>query len=312
MISLVLIIAAFSALFVMPVSASSAVDWNISYSPASGNLDTCALPASAETVTCGDRVYINLAIGNSGKLKEVRFFVKGPGEDSYHLAGTERARNYLRYAYTEYTVGWTAGTLYYYIEVDSLDGRKGWTGEQSVEVVGGQQQATAAWTLPMRNAYHTWGTNGTSWGANCNNYGRNNAGGRNYHVGLDLMSNSDWNVYSASSGWVVRSGYQSANGNYVIVQHEISGKTVYAFYAHLESRYVSEGQYVSTGDLIGVAGNSGTSASSSIRHLHFAIVDQLWNGSYYGYATWFSGDKTTYGGVTYYNPGYVVTYGCLP
>ena len=135
MISLFLIIAAVSALFVMPVSASSAVDWNISYSPASGNLDTCALPASAETVNCGDRVYINLAIGNSGRLKEVRFFVKGPGEGSYHLAGTERARNYLRYAYTEYTVGWTAGTLYYYIEIDSVDGRSGWTGEYSINVV---------------------------------------------------------------------------------------------------------------------------------------------------------------------------------
>lgn len=105
--------------------------------------------------------------------------------------------------------------------------------------------------------------------------------------------------------------HKDANGNYVILRHTISGKTVYSFYAHLASYNVKTGQTVSKGNKIGVVGNTGTASRG--KHLHFAMMNTLWSsGAYYGYSTYFSGNKVTYSGVTYYNPVYVIQNNRLP
>lgn len=160
---------------------------------------------------------------------------------------------------------------------------------------------------PMSNMYCTWSTKtNMSWGQKISS----NATGRVYHVGIDVYG-TNGNVNSTANGKVAATGYNSANGNYVIIQHTLSGKTVYSFYAHLSRINVTKGQSVSVGQNIGVAGNTGSSSKGT--HLHFAIVDTLWsNGGYYGYATSFSGNKVTYGGVTYYNPMYIINYDKLP
>lgn len=169
----------------------------------------------------------------------------------------------------------------------------------------------SAWQYPMKNSYHTWG-NGNSWGKNCQDYGRTNSGGRNYHIGIDIKSTTDSNVYAAAAGTVQEVGENGANGKYVTIKHTINGKTVYSFYAHLKSTAVKAGATVKAGTKIGVVGNTGSGAGSSV-HLHFAIIDSLSKGGgYYGYATKFSGNKTTYSGRTYYNPVYVIENGKLP
>ena len=170
---------------------------------------------------------------------------------------------------------------------------------------------TSAWQMPMKNAYCTWSSfSNMSWG----NY-TNRSGDRDYHLGIDIYGTSGI-VYAAATGKVVAasSSASGANGRFIILQHTISGKTVYSFYAHLSSVKVSVGQTVSVGTQIGVAGGSGYGSNNYYgTHLHFAIVDTLWtSGGYYGYATWFSGNKVTYGGVTYYNPLYVINNKCLP
>lgn len=134
--------------------------------------------------------------------------------------------------------------------------------------------------------------------------------GRPDHCGIDIASSSgDQAIYAAADGTVVKTGWDNSNGNYVVIQHDLSGKTVYSFYAHLASISRRSGS-VGKGTQVGVIGNTG-SASRGI-HLHFAIVDTFWPGSYYGYVPSFSGDKVTYKGVTYYNPHYVISYGTLP
>lgn len=168
------------------------------------------------------------------------------------------------------------------------------------------------WIAPMKNMYCTWRTpgNNMSWGSYTSN-----SSGRNYHLGIDVYGTSG-NVYSTFNGTVVAcsNSVSGANGRYIIIKHTISGKTVYSFYAHLSSVGVSKGQTISTGQYIGKAGGSGYGYNSYYgTHLHFAIVDTLWsNGAYYGYATSFSGNKCTYGGVTYYNPCYVINNNRLP
>lgn len=135
---------------------------------------------------------------------------------------------------------------------------------------------------------------------------------RPYHAGIDVASQSgDSNVYSFANGTIAARGFNSSNGNFVIIKHQLSGKTIYSFYAHLSSISVSNGQSVSCGQKIGVFGNTGSSSAG--RHLHFAIVDTLWtSGGYYGYITNSSGNARNYSGVTYYNPHYVITYNRLP
>ena len=171
--------------------------------------------------------------------------------------------------------------------------------------------SSSGWRMPMDNAYCTWSSySNMSWGSYTSR-----SGDRDYHIGIDIYG-SGGRVYAAAAGKVVAcsSSASGANGRYIIIQHTISGKTVYSFYAHLASLNVSTGQTVSKGTRIATAGGSGYGSSSYYgTHLHFAIVDTLWSGGgYYGYATYFTGNKVTYGGVTYYNPVYVINNNRLP
>ena len=91
-----------------------------------------------------------------------------------------------------------------------------------------QAQRPSKWQLPMKGAKCSWRNGGAnmSWGA------RNSAksGSRQYHLALDLKGSSS-NIYAAAAGTVAATGYNSANGGYVIIKHTVSGKTVYSFYA---------------------------------------------------------------------------------
>ena len=136
---------------------------------------------------------------------------------------------------------------------------------------------------------------------------------RAYHLGMDYcsVSGGDKNIYAFGFGTVVKCGWNDSNGYYVIIQHTISNKTVYSFYGHLKSYSVTKNTKVSAGTKIGVVGQTGSSGNG-VDHLHFAVADQLWSGSYWGYGTKFSGNKTTFAGVTYYNPDYIIKNGKLP
>lgn len=169
---------------------------------------------------------------------------------------------------------------------------------------------SSKWQLPMKGAKCSWRNGGAnmSWGA------RNSAksGSRQYHLALDLKGSSS-NIYAAAAGTVAATGYNSANGRYVIIKHTVSGKTVYSFYAHMKSitSGIKKNKKVSKGQKIGVMGSTGSAASGA--HLHFSVVNKLSsNGGYYGYATKFSGNKKTYGGKTFYNPLYIIKNGKLP
>lgn len=167
------------------------------------------------------------------------------------------------------------------------------------------------WEMPMQNAYCTWKSfTNMSWASYTNR-----SGNRDYHLGLDIYGTNGI-VRAAANGKVVKanSSAQGANGRYVIIQHNVGGKIVYSFYAHLARITVSQGAQVSVGTQIGVAGGSGYGKNQYYgTHLHFAIVDTLWSsGGYYGYAPKFTGNKVKYSNVTYYNPKYVIEYDMLP
>ena len=134
------------------------------------------------------------------------------------------------------------------------------------------------------------------------------------HLGIDIKSQTgDTNVYAFADGTVTQSGWNSANGNCVVIAHTISGKTVYSFYGHLQSRSVSVGQKVSKGSKIGIIGNTGSSSTGV--HLHFAITTQNSCGTWgYTQNQTFNNNanSVSWKGYTYYNPYYVIQNGKLP
>ncbi len=77
-------------------------------------------------------------------------------------------------------------------------------------------------------------------------------------------------IYAAAEGKVVQSGYKYDNGQFVTIQHP---NGYYSMYAHMCNgcRYVSVGQYVQKGQVIGGMGRTG--AATGV-HLHFSI----WTG----------------------------------
>ena len=104
-----------------------------------------------------------------------------------------------------------------------------------------------------------------------NIYGKPN---KNYssgkHDGVDLVSDGDKTVLSISNGKVIRSGYSEAWGNYIVIEMQ-DGRAV--VYAHLSSRKVIVGEYVTAGRPIGVMGNTGNSFGA---HLHIEIQRQYY------------------------------------
>lgn len=87
-----------------------------------------------------------------------------------------------------------------------------------------------------------------------------------YHSGIDIdgYGNDGAPVIAAASGEVITASYDSAYGNYVIIDH---GGTS-TVYAHMSGLAVSAGQSVSQGQTIGYVGATGRATGT---HLHFEV-----------------------------------------
>lgn len=87
-----------------------------------------------------------------------------------------------------------------------------------------------------------------------------------YHKGIDIAAPTGANIIASNAGTVITSSYDASGyGNYVIVNHGGGYMTVYG---HLSARYVSVGDSVGRGTVIGLCGSTGRSTGP---HLHFEI-----------------------------------------
>jgi murein DD-endopeptidase MepM/ murein hydrolase activator NlpD len=79
-------------------------------------------------------------------------------------------------------------------------------------------------------------------------------------------------IIAAASGIVTFAGYSNANGNYVVLDHDNDNNVGTGFstrYLHLKPQlFVSTGQSVNQGDLLGYMGDTGISYGT---HLHFGV-----------------------------------------
>ena len=105
------------------------------------------------------------------------------------------------------------------------------------------------------------------------------------HKGYDFSSdNKSIAIYPIASG-VVHKVYTDScssswcrygchgNAKIVVVKHNYGGKYIYSLYAHLSSYAVREGQFVSSGTIIGYMGSTGCSTGP---HLHMEVASCFW------------------------------------
>ena len=86
------------------------------------------------------------------------------------------------------------------------------------------------------------------------------------HTGLDVANKLGQPVYAAEDGVVIKSGWNSGGyGYYIMIDH---GNRLQTLYAHCSKLYVSVGQRVTRGQVIGAIGSTGRSTGS---HLHFEV-----------------------------------------
>ena len=128
--------------------------------------------------------------------------------------------------------------------------------EAQVGYVAGSQSSGYVWPLPCsQRVTSRFGTRAEPF-----------TGESRYHSGIDIdgFGNDGAPVIAAASGEVITASYDSAYGNYVIIDH---GGTS-TVYAHLSGLAVSYGQTVSQGETIGYVGATGRATGT---HLHFEV-----------------------------------------
>lgn len=106
----------------------------------------------------------------------------------------------------------------------------------------------------------------------CDNpFCHSNAGRVNGHAAIDIAAGENEDVIAVSDGEVIKAGFGdyengfSGYGNFILIDH---GEGITTQYSHLYSIYVSEGDIVSAGQVIGGVGNTGNSTGN---HLDFNI-----------------------------------------
>ena len=90
-------------------------------------------------------------------------------------------------------------------------------------------------------------------------------GGSAFHYGVDLAADEGTPIYASRSGVVSAATYNSSAGYFVQIDHDQGYRTIYM---HMTYFVVSDGEYVSQGELIGYCGSTGDSTGP---HLHFGI-----------------------------------------
>jgi len=88
-----------------------------------------------------------------------------------------------------------------------------------------------------------------------------------YHTGVDFpVCAQNLNIYAVAPGEVVFTDHLLTRGNTIFINH---GWGVMSNYAHLAEILVEVGDFVETGDLIGIIGNTGRSTGP---HLHLEVI----------------------------------------
>ncbi len=112
-------------------------------------------------------------------------------------------------------------------------------------------------TVPLKNYVKT-----SSFGERIDPINGNNA----VHKGIDLAAGEGTPIYASANGKVVTATKSSTYGNYIVIEHNGTYKTLYA---HCGKLLKNVGETVNTGDKIALVGSTGRSTGP---HLHFEVI----------------------------------------
>ncbi|EEL51445.1 Cell wall endopeptidase, family M23/M37 [Bacillus cereus Rock3-44] len=89
------------------------------------------------------------------------------------------------------------------------------------------------------------------------------------HYGIDIAASIGTPVVAIRGGTVTKSYFSNSYGHVVFVKHG----EYEAVYAHLNKRYVLQGERIARGEVIGEVGNTGESRGA---HLHLEVHKGAW------------------------------------
>ena len=112
---------------------------------------------------------------------------------------------------------------------------------------------------------------------------RNRDGSRRPHQGWDFEADAGTPCFAVANGTIAKIYTSASYGKCVIVAfaHDFDGDgrrdELFAFYAHLSTIEVREGQIVARGTQLGLTGNTGNAVSmrGMDQHLHFELRTKL-------------------------------------
>ncbi|AZU63188.1 peptidoglycan DD-metalloendopeptidase family protein [Neobacillus mesonae] len=90
------------------------------------------------------------------------------------------------------------------------------------------------------------------------------------HKGIDIAGKMDTPILSVEDGIVEKSYFSDTYGHVIFIKHPKNYVTVYA---HLNKRFVKEGQKINQGQVIGKMGQTGQATGT---HLHFESHQMEW------------------------------------
>jgi murein DD-endopeptidase MepM/ murein hydrolase activator NlpD len=148
----------------------------------------------------------------------------------------------------------------------------------------------APWALRAEDHYFFWRpipSGQVNWPHPFYRYGSSYFGEAAIHTGVDLGADRGAPVLAAGSGEVVWVGYglyrgiedpTDPYGLAVAIRHDFGyqGQELFTVYAHMQSVFVWDGQYVQAGEQLGTVGSTGHSDGP---HLHFEV--RLGENSYF-------------------------------
>lgn len=89
--------------------------------------------------------------------------------------------------------------------------------------------------------------------------------GIEFHKGIDISTRYGKAIMAPADGLVVKSGYESADGNTIRIEHGHGFSTAYL---HLSKIAARKGERIKKGDVIGYVGDTGRSTGP---HLHYSV-----------------------------------------
>ncbi|WP_439594253.1 M23 family metallopeptidase [Microbacterium sp.] len=138
--------------------------------------------------------------------------------------------------------------------------------EAAAAAGGGGAVGGAGWARP------SGGRISSGYGPRTPQCGQGKGCASSWHLGTDLAAGCGAGIYAAASGTVRMAWPYSGYGNYIRIDH---GGGVGTGYGHLSRIFVTSGQWVNAGQLIGAEGNTGNSYGC---HLHFEVYPP-WGGT---------------------------------